>query len=437
METYEIATERKLNVLVLGAEKKNLAAPGESIKTRNFEIFFEKYQSHRRLQEFDGVVVFQGIFENFEHGSSFSGSYTIHRSDTDELDKRKKEAHLLLAKGGFICFLVTDPFEDVVNSKTIRDSDLAKFYSNYAKLSRRNLGKRMTSITPVVSEFKRFFELYGAASVYFENFDDSLDMRVLARVGSANVGISLLQNIYFLPSLIPDSRPKVIAEYFEYLVDALTAVHNKNHQTVPAWIGAYQFDEEIKLASERESAARKIVEVDSRLDQLTQFKAALFHTGDNLVKDVRAVFEGPLGQTIDVNDEFREDFKLLSPAGKVLALGEIKGVNAGITREHVNQADSHRVRSGFPDGFPTLLIVNSGIKSSRTIAEKAKNVPAREQIAHAVYMRVLILRTIDLLDLLRLILAGKLSQTSAVEAILTSVGWLRIEGETMRIENGT
>ena len=156
-----------------------------------------------------------------------------------------------------------------------------------------------------------------------------------------------------------------------------------------------------------------------------------------MVKDVRAVFEGLLGLTIDVNDEFREDFKLLSSAGKVLALGEIKGVNAGITREHVNQADSHRVRSGFPDGFPTLLIVNSGIKSSRTIAEKAKNVPAREQIAHAVYMRVLILRTIDLLDLLRLVLAGKLSQTSAVEAVLISVGWLRIEGETMKIENGT
>ena len=90
MKTYEIATERKLNVLVLGVEKKNLVAPGESIKNRNFEIFFEGYKSHRRLQEFDGVIVFQGIFEKFERHSGYEGSYTIHGSDTDELDKRKK-----------------------------------------------------------------------------------------------------------------------------------------------------------------------------------------------------------------------------------------------------------------------------------------------------------------------------------------------------------
>ena len=74
MKTYEIATERKLNVLVLGVEKKNLVAPGESIKNRNFEIFFEGYKSHRRLQEFDGVIVFQGIFEKFERHSGYEGS---------------------------------------------------------------------------------------------------------------------------------------------------------------------------------------------------------------------------------------------------------------------------------------------------------------------------------------------------------------------------
>src|SRR4051812_45121486 len=104
--------------------------------------------------------------------------------------------------------------------------------------------------------------------------------------------------------------------------------------------------------------------------------------------------------------------KLIGEDGKVIAVCEIKGINRSVKRENINQTDSHRERSGFDEGFPALLIVNTNIKSARSLAEKDQDI-AVEQVKHAVHMHVLIMRTIDLLGLLRLVLCAKQTPETA------------------------
>jgi hypothetical protein len=113
----------------------------------------------------------------------------------------------------------------------------------------------------------------------------------------------------------------------------------------------------------------------------------------------------------------------------------IKGINRSVKRENINQTDSHRERSGFDEGFPALLVANTNIKSARSIAEKEQEI-ASEQVKHAVHMRVLIMRTIDLLGLLRLVLAGKLTTQDACSLVLSNVGWLRVQSDDIQVLSG-
>ena len=114
----------------------------------------------------------------------------------------------------------------------------------------------------------------------------------------------------------------------------------------------------------------------------------------------------------------------LKPAlRQCIALVEVKGTSrGGVQREHVNQADSHRERAKLAASFPSILIINTNLKAS-TLGEKDQAV-ASEQVQHAARNNVLILRTLDLLNLIALRLAGQID-VQRVTAILTgSAGWL-------------
>ncbi len=82
--------QRQYNVLVFGLERKRLPVPLEPLRTRNFSVFFEQYGTPRRFQEYDGVVMFQGIFEKFELKTGYTDSHLSHTYDADELDNARR-----------------------------------------------------------------------------------------------------------------------------------------------------------------------------------------------------------------------------------------------------------------------------------------------------------------------------------------------------------
>lgn len=397
---------------------------------------FEKYGTPRRFQEFDGVILFQGIFEGFEDKSNYMSSYLAHNCDTDELDKRKKEAALLAGQGGFLCFLLTQPFIDRADGRDFSSTDLTKFHLNYSNLYRKNFSKRVAHVIPAMDEFKRFLDVFGAASSYFENYSNSLDCRVIAKVENYPVGLVIGGVDYFIPSLVPDARPEVIAEFFELLADGLTAIQNKLNQAVPDWVAAFKFHEEPSIDAQANALRSQMAQLDQRRSELEQYKAALVLTGSPLVSIVGRILSVALGVTVDGTDDLREDLKLLDQNGAPIAVCEVKGINRGIKRENINQTDSHRERSGFSDEFPAILIANTGIKNSRTVEEKDQEIAA-EQVKHAVKMRVLLVRTLDLLGVLRLVLAGELPAGAARELLLRNVGWLRVHSNEVKILSGT
>ncbi|MCA9501250.1 MAG: hypothetical protein KC588_18815, partial [Nitrospira sp.] len=236
------------------------------------------------------------------------------------------------------------------------------------------------------------------------------------------------RNNFFLPTLIPDNRPEVIKEYFTFLVEGLTSSYNKLQQSFPEWIEEFSFHEEAVLATELKSLKIRISEIQKRRSVLSRFKSILTASGDELAASVHKIFVHGFGIAVDTKDELREDFKLLDKTGKPVCLCEVKGTNRGVKREYINQTDSHRERSAFDEKFPALLIINTHIKNARSVSEKDQEI-ANEQINHAVKMNVLIIRTIDLLGLLRMYLSHKLTLKEVLDLVTNNSGWLRVSGD--------
>ena len=427
--------ERSYNILVYGGEKRDLAAPHKPLLARNFSIAFEPFNTSRRFNEYDGVILFQGIFERFKWEDGYTNSYLTHSCDTDELDKRKKEAQLLVENGGFLCFLLNEEFIDREDSRDFKGSDLAKYYLNYPDFYRENFGQRITHVDIKSDDFRKFLSAYGAASSYFHHYNKYIEWRILAEAAGRVAGMIINRNQYFLPTLIPDNRPEVIREYFTFLTEGLTSSYNKLQQALPDWIEEFSFDEEAMLSAEREALESHISKIDQRHIVLSRYKSVLVLSGDELVESVSRVFVDGFGIAVDTKDELREDFKLLDGSSKPICLCEVKGTNTGVKREYIYQADSHRERSNFDAEFPTLLIINTHIKNARSVTEKDQEI-ANEQILHAVKMNVLIMRTIDLLALLRVYFNGKLTLKEVAELFTNNSGWLRVSGDEYVVATG-
>lgn len=432
MSTNEEGKQRIYNILVYGIDREGLSIPKKGSDLRNYKLSFEPFTTNKRFNDFDGVILFQGIFEDVKIENGLVESYANVRCYQDQLDKRKKEVQLLLENDGFVCFILCHPFFDQYKQQHFAGTDLAKFHLNYTHFHRKNFDSRIALIRSKRSEFTKFLNLFGAASTYFENYNNSISWRIIAEFKGKVVGMILGEREFFVPGLVPDNDPIRIEEYFTSLAEALTSTLNKLVSEVPEWADMFHFEEELELKEKKNTLLKEAEKVGEQLGAFQEFKKVLLFDADLLVDAVISLFLNGFGFKIDATDEYKEDLKILNPEGKPIIFGEIKGTNAGVKREHINQADSHRERAGLPSNFPVTLIINTHIKNSRNLKEKDQTI-ASEQIQHAHKNNILILRTLDLLRLLRLKMSGKISSEEFLTLIQNNSGWLRVADENWEI----
>ena len=431
--------DRKYNLLAYGIEKVGfLSKPPQEISNRNFKLAFEPFNTGKRFNDFDGVILFQGIFEKYEYGEGYGGKYLNHSYDRNELDKRKKELALLLDNGGFVCFILHKPFVDVFNPRTgyrsqdLSATDLCKYSLNLPSFHRRDIAKRLTNIHCVSNEFTRFLELYGAGSSHFINYNNEVELREIANCGQSILGMVLFDNEYFIPSLVPENTIDRITEYFFLLSEALTSSYNKLRVEIPLWASKFCFEKESILNAEKDRLIQVIEGIDNELAKYGQYKKVLIGGGEALVESVATLLKDGFRFKIDYTEEFKEDLKIISADKVQLVFIEVKGTNRSVIREHINQTDSHRERAELDSTFPSLLVINTHIKNSKSIEDKDKSIN-EDQLKHAVKMRVLIVRTLDLLYLLRHMDNGKISQQEIIELFCHKVGWLRVDADRWEI----
>ncbi len=435
-----------LHILVYGAEQKRVVAPGRELSDRNYTLHFEPFDTLKRFYEFDGVILFQGTFEKIAFTNSrWTAEQLIQfEYDKNELDKRIKELNLLFDRRGFACFLLCEPFIDEDSAgRDLSGTDLVKYFLRGDHFYRHNFDTRVPNVRAVLSEFKPFLDLFGAANTWFEALGGWKPKRI-AMVADRLVGMTVGPQLFCVPVLIPEAIPipdkvpgphPATKEFFTLLAGGLVAVVRKLAVEIPAWVDAYRFDKEHEALERKAALETEITGLDAEIAAFRLFKRVLV-TGDYaLVEAVRHLLEMGFGFKLDATDDLREDLKVLGDDGKPIIFAEVKGTNAGVSRQQVNQADSHRERAGLDATFPSILIINTNIKNARSLDEKDKPV-APDQVRHAKHLGILVLRTLDLLRLLGLYKRGTITRDEVLRLLTTGAGWLRVTDErAQRVES--
>jgi hypothetical protein len=111
-----------------------------------------------------------------------------------------------------------------------------------------------------------------------------------------------------------------------------------------------------------------------------------------------------------------------------LALVEVKGTTKGIKREYINQVDSHRERNELPPSLPGILLINIEM-SIEGITQRLATTVDNEQIKHAQNFNVLIVRTIDLLFLMKRLENDPERKNKLLSLLSSGGGWLRADSK--------
>ncbi len=427
----------KYQVLVYGIETQGLRYSKSQIDRPKYRLVFAPHREAPRFQEFEGVILFQGTFEYFKwvNGGWLRDQTLSHRWDPDELDKRTKELLSLLDADGFACLLLHDSFIDFAGSRDFRGCDLSKRLVDACGFQREDFHSRAPVVRCHLNDFARFFEIYGAA---WTSLQPGLDDRLAKVIGSAGrqpVAVVRSGNVFLLPTLLPKSTDEALEEFFTTLADAVVSAWEKLREELPPWADDFRFAEEESALARQRDLTQELGQIGSQLQGLWKFKKILSLQSEPLVDAVVWALEQGLGLRTRREEAFREDLSLVDGQGNQIAFVEVKGTNRGVQREHVNQADSHRERAGFPSDFPSILIVNTNIKNAASLADKDQPVPI-EQVEHAVRNNVLILRTLDLLCLVGRALDGRMTREQVPQLLTQAGGWLRVTRDSCELVQG-
>lgn len=410
-------------------EKIGFKDPTGEVEVRD-DVFiqFVGYDEDTRLDAADGVIIPQGVFETWERGQM---SY-----DKPRLLAREREVMNLLGTRKWLCFLVQE-MRDVFNDITpyvVKSTDLCK-----RLLSDLGIGWSLQPSGAAVSTkedaFRPYVERYGVARTLFGLSHSKREhARFLATVGRDPAGFVLYGNQFWIPFHAQDKPQDEAAaqELAVCVVNAVVDYMQKHRKDVPAWANEFEFEAETKAKPVLRKTVEKAKRLREELGVWRARKSILVTTGDTLRDEIVAILRDYFGLNAEPTDEYVEDARIMGHEGVVLAHVETKGSKRGLKRENINQVDSHRERHGLDSATPGLLLINNEMTVAG-IEERLQTKMSKEHIAHARAMNVLVMRTIDLLFLMKHLEDNERRGDEFLALLRAGGGWLSADAEGHRI----
>lgn len=388
-------------VILYGFDKAGLSIP-PAVDRPEYRIEGLPYGSPEIPANTKGLILASGIFEHVQYTTGYMGrraaSVTCDRENLLIVDRHVTN---VLKSGGWIVILVREivdefPSGDGYNGTFVADdTDLAKRI--LTGIQRRRYSEGTGSVAPKRDEFGAYIKRWGIAKTLFGNPEGA---RVLAVAGEQVVGFEYGARVYVLPFMATSTSSEHAKELGETLVRGVLDYRRKMLVHLPDWVGDFQFVGEAELRREQSVLRERLLEVDSGLETWEKNKIVLVSSGTILKDALVEILKTFFGFSVDTLDEGRDDFKIIDDARAPIVIGEVKGTNGGVKREHINQVDSHRERLGLGADVPGLLVINNQMDITG-IAKRHEAQVAQEQVRHARHHNVLVVRTIDLVYLMR------------------------------------
>ena len=418
-----------------GFDKLRFDLPDEPLVIPNVgKIEFIDFNSTKSLDEADGVVIPQGIFESYSIKRHFN-IYTVVQCEKNQLMERYKQINNMLKDNKWVCFLVRQMVDRVpqgYESEDISDIDLCKVILNYIDIKRSSVDQGLVSAS-LRDEFKTYAAKYGVAQTIFDTYYSNRDKVSALLKSSRNiVGFEYESIIFFLPFHSTKFGTTDLTELAALVITSILDYRSKKIIELPEWLNKFEFNAEIGLKQELEELSKKFIDTEAKLNSWKNFKSILTTSGENLKKAAINILENYFSLLIDPIDEGIEDAKLLDSSNNVVAFLEFKGTNKGIKRENINQIDSARERRGLDASTCGILIINNEMKLAG-IDERLNTSVQTDHIKHARNMNVLIIRAIDLLYFMKHIESSNDRNRKFLNLINSGGGWLYADPSEFKI----
>jgi hypothetical protein len=396
-------------------------------------VQFVDFYSSINLNEADGVIVPQGIFEKIETRTDlFSGLFgekTFVLVDKSLLLERERQVFNLLRDGKWICFLVgeiTDQIAQGLHSEPISDTDLCKRILNAFMIDRRRRYRLEIPLELKVrdEEFEPYMSHYGRPTTVFELPQDlPTERHAIAWLGNGVVGMEIDAQLFFLPFESTRRTLEVATHILTLLTPAINQYRRDRIIAVPDWVDEFHFKPEEPLYLEINDLLGKLNRLESELASLKDYKAILASSGIYLRNKLVALFESVFDLKVQCIDR-EERFLVVKDDDSPVALVESEGIQGGVQAASIERLARARRQHGLRDLFPAALLINNDMAVTN-VGERSATSIGSDVLEAAVQQNVLIMRTIDLLFLLNHLEKSPNKKGRMVHLLTSGSGWLK------------
>lgn len=429
-----------VEIFAYGFDAAGFETPGEPVIITDIgKIQFVRLEYPMSLESADGVIIPQGIFEKVQKRPyAFPLEYTdVYVKESLLLD-REKQVLNMLREGKWVCFLIGEIVDRVTQNQESIDTsgtDLCKKLLNIFLVRRHTIAGRPV-FEVKANEFIKYMHHYGIAKTVLGLSDaERVDIRVIATAGGHYVGVEFYGKLFFLPFHTTRRDSFTVTSVVRTVTRAIFDYRQKRIVEIPDWVDEFQFTLEQELKPKINSFLEQANNLQNELQSWREYKAILTTAGDILKGKLIMILERFFQFKIDPIDEGREDAKIIGEDGSVLVIVEAKGTKKGIKREHINQVDSHRERNELPPSIPGVLFINNEM-SVEGIDKRFETKVPKDQIKHAKKLNILIIRTIDLLFLMRHLENNSKRKDKLKKLLFSGGGWLRAGSKGYQILEG-
>ena len=434
----QVAAETR--VFAYGFDAAGFHTQRESISLTGVgRIEFLDFHDSTSLEAADGVIIPQGIFEEINsQPSRFVGPRTTVSVAKPLLLERERQLFNLLRAGKWVCFLVGEIVDEVsqgIHSEPIHDTDLCKRILNAFAVGRRRKYQLYTGTRRQVKarekEFESYVRAYGTPTTVFEfPHLHPIERHVIVEFGQQAVGIELDAQLFFLPFHSRRKDFPTALAIAQTVARSISQYRNNRIVDIPRWVDELKFKNEEDLYLEINSLLEKVNRLESQLLSWKDYKSILTTSREQLRNKVVVILESVFDLQVS-QEENRDSLIVTDHDRRPILMMETRSAEGSVEKAFIDEIHEHRKIAGLPASMPALLLINSDM----LIHDVAKRAEARvpgEVASYAKTLNVLIVRTIDLLLLMRQLEKDTRRGGKLTRLLLSGGGWLKTDIEKPR-----
>jgi len=429
---------REPRIFAYGFDAAGFSTHRDPVFLRNVsQIEFIDFFNPISFEMADGVIIPQGIFERIERQPSNFGAKTTIAVHKASMLERERQLFDCLRDGKWVCFLVGEIIDELpqgFHTEPINDTDLCKRVLNAFQVGRHRryrlyTEKQQPALRTEAREFDLYLQDYGSATTVYELARlQPIEREVIAELDGRVVGVEFDRQLFFLPFQTSEKSWPTALSVAKMVAGAIVSYRRSRISDIPDWVDQLRFRSEEDLYLEINSLLEQVNRLESQARSWRDYKGILTTSGSQLRNRIVAILESVFDFHVEVAAD-RKSAVITEDDHRPILLFQSSSTDKGIDKDFIDQIHMYREGMGLSKSLRAILFVNSDM-ASRDIRARAEKGVVEDIVRYAAAQNVLIVRTIDLLLLMRQLEKDSERKKRLMQLFLSPGGWLKADWES-------